>query len=116
MNNIIIICLRCVKASTKQQRRYWVDIELSAMGCLMASQCECVTVIGQGLESICQHQAITLYALVNHSNKTAIITEETCTQRLQIFHCVKPNKAEPSSMVRMLSTDEPPNKREEKKS
>ena len=45
-----------------------------------------------GPNAHCKHVCCLLWALHNFSNNGEIITEETCTQRLQTFHHTKPYK------------------------
>ena len=48
-----------------------------------------------GPNALCKHVCCLLWALHNFSNNGEIITEETCTQRLQTFHHSKPYKGSP---------------------
>ena len=81
-----------VRASMKSTG-YTVDIKLHNNGTVEESQCECLA--GMGPDSACDHRVIALFGLCEHSNGEAIISEETCTERLQTFHTARPSKGSP---------------------
>jgi len=64
---------------------YNLDIQLDSLGVVQQCQCECAA--GMGPEAHCKHVGLVLHALTKL--KEGIITQETCTQVLQIFHQAK---------------------------
>ncbi|CAC5390636.1 unnamed protein product [Mytilus coruscus] len=57
------------------------------------NQCECAA--GMGPNAHCKHVCYVLIALYYFSSNGEIVTEETCTQRLQTFHKSKRFKGSP---------------------
>jgi len=62
-------------------------------GCILEGQCECAA--GMDPKADCKHVRSVLYALIQFSKKLEIMTEETCTQRLQTFQKSKPFHCSP---------------------
>ena len=71
----------------KKSVTYKLDIAVDCDECIVESQCECAA--GMGPNAHCKHVCCLLLALYNFSSSGEILTEETCTQRLQTFHCSK---------------------------
>ena len=54
------------------------------------AQCECGA--GQGPSAHCKHVGAMLFGMIYFSQTKQLIIEQTCTQTLQAFNRVKPNK------------------------
>jgi hypothetical protein len=96
-NNIFYIKSEC-RAQMKKSVAYKLDITVDCDGCIVESQCECVA--GMGHNAHCKHACCLLLALYNVSSSGEILTEETCTQRLQTFHR---SKAFKGSLIKAVS-------------
>ena len=72
---------------------YEIDIAIDSDGCIIECQCECAA--GMGPSAHCKHVCCMLLALHAFSDNGEILTEETCTQRLQTFHHSKAFKGSP---------------------
>ena len=79
---------------------YKLDIAVDCDGCIVESQCECAA--GMGPNAHCKPVCCLLLALYNFSSSGEFLTEETCTQRLQTFHCSKAFKGSPMKAVNLL--------------
>lgn len=91
-NNDFYVKTEC-RAQMKRAVTYKVDIAIDEHGSIDECQCECA--VGMGPNAHCKHVCCLLLALHNFSMNGEIITEETCTQRLQTFHHSKPYKGSP---------------------
>ncbi|ELT91018.1 hypothetical protein CAPTEDRAFT_223758 [Capitella teleta] len=83
-----------VRAQLKRKLNYAVDVSFDGHGIVQQAQCECGA--GMGPHAHCKHVMIILYGLT--FAKQGILTHETCTQRLQTFHQVKPFTGSPKKM------------------
>ncbi|XP_071104033.1 uncharacterized protein [Haliotis cracherodii] len=81
------------RAEMKKHVTYKVDIAIDDDGSVVEGQCECAA--GQGPSGHCKHICAVLYAMHKFSTTGDVLTEETCTQRLQTFHKSKPYKGSP---------------------
>ena len=72
---------------------YHLDIVLCENGSVLESQCECKR--GVGPDSVCKHRIILLYGITRHCAGEDIVMQQSKTQKLQTFHCVKPAKGSP---------------------
>ena len=97
-NNIFYIKSEC-RAQMKKSVTYKLDIAVDCDGCIVESQCECAA--GMGPNAHCKHVCCLLLALYNFSSSGEILTEETCTQRLQTFHRSKAFKGSPIKAVNL---------------
>ncbi|XP_041363632.1 uncharacterized protein LOC121379200 [Gigantopelta aegis] len=77
----------CCHAEMKKGVTYMVDIALSSDGDINETQCECAA--GMGPNAHCKHVCTVLYAVNIFCSTKTVITEETCTQKLQTFHHCK---------------------------
>ncbi|CAC5383624.1 unnamed protein product [Mytilus coruscus] len=68
-------------------------VAINENGSIDECQCECA--VGMGPSAHCKHVCCLLLALLNFSSNGEIVSEETCTQRLQTFHHSKPYKGSP---------------------
>ena len=91
-NNIFYIKGEC-RAQMKKTVTYKIDIAIDSDGCIIECQCECAA--GMGPSAHCKHVCCMLLALHGFSSNGEILTEETCTQRLQTFHQSKAFKGSP---------------------
>ena len=73
---------------------YLIDVCIDENAIVLECQCECGA--GMGPESHCKHVRTVLWALICHSNGVGVITEQTCTERLQTFHKVKKHTGTPA--------------------
>lgn len=80
-----------VAAEMKKNFVYHIDVHLDMHGVVQAAQCECA--LGMGPRAHCKHIAVLLLALTKQ--KDGILTNETCTQKLQSFHRTKPYRGSP---------------------
>ncbi|XP_060084052.1 uncharacterized protein LOC132563310 [Ylistrum balloti] len=62
-------------------------------GCVLEGQCECAA--GMGPQAHCKHVCAVLYACYKFSIFKELLTEETCTKKLQTFHKSKPYYGSP---------------------
>jgi hypothetical protein len=83
-------------AEYKKGVSYFIDVSLDKNGIMKECQCDCPA--GEGPDAHCKHIMTVLWALVSLSNSGSIITEETCTQRLQTFHKVKKLTGSPAKV------------------
>ncbi|CAC5384454.1 unnamed protein product [Mytilus coruscus] len=91
-NNIFYVKSEC-RAQMKKSVTYNVDVSIDCDGSIFESQCECAA--GMGPNAHCKHVCCVLIALYYFSSNGEIVTEETCTQRLQTFHKSKRFKGSP---------------------
>jgi len=82
-----------VWAEMKKNVSYMCDLRLDQFGMIIESQCECGA--GQGPTAHCKHCQCAYFALSQLKEKKRLITEQTCTQKLQKFHRAKANKGSP---------------------
>ena len=73
-----------VWAEMKKSTSYKADISLNTDGIVQEAQCECGA--GQGPNAHCKHMAAILFGLSEFCKTGDILTELTCTQKLQTFH------------------------------
>ncbi|CAC5390071.1 unnamed protein product [Mytilus coruscus] len=78
------------RAQMKRTVSYKIDVAIDENGSLDECQCECA--VGMGPNAHCKHVCCLLLALQNFSSSGEILSEETCTQRLQTC---KPYKGSP---------------------
>ena len=84
---------RCA-AEMKKSLSYQVDIVLdSNHGAIMECQCECA--VGSAPGTHCKHVQCVLLAMESFTMNRSILTQQTCTQRLQTFHHCKKFKGSP---------------------
>lgn len=91
-NNMFYVKSEC-RAQMKKSVTYNVDVSIDCDGSICESQCECA--VGMGPNAHCKHVCCVFLALHNFSSNGEILTEETCTQRLQTFHKSKRFKGSP---------------------
>ena len=91
-NNLFFVKSEC-RAQMRKSVTYILDISIDCDGTILESQCECAA--GMGPNAHCKHVCCLLLALYNFTSSGEILTEETCTQRLQTFHHSKPFKGSP---------------------
>lgn len=82
-----------VWAEMSKNTSYALDIKLDSYFVPEELQCQCSA--GAGPTAHCKHVCVVLYALNDFSKGIPIITDTTCTQRLQTFHHSKPHKGTP---------------------
>lgn len=80
------VAARC-RAQMKNGVTYLVNIQLDAIGAVLAAECECAA--GMGPDAHCKHVAAVLYGLSVYQKEGELKTERTCTQKLQQFHATK---------------------------
>ncbi|XP_046557558.1 uncharacterized protein LOC124266795 [Haliotis rubra] len=80
-------------AEMKKHVTYKVDVAIDEDGSVVEGQCECAA--GQGPSGHCKHICAVLFAMHTFSTTGDLLTEETCTQRLQTFHKSKPYTGSP---------------------
>ncbi|KAL5019069.1 hypothetical protein ScPMuIL_004791 [Solemya velum] len=74
-------------AEMKKTVSYKIDAVVDMDGSIIETQCECAA--GMGPNAHCKHVCAVLFALYQFSQHGNIMTEQTCTQRLQTFHHCK---------------------------
>ncbi len=80
-------------AEMKKSVSYKLDIIFESDGVISECQCECA--VGMGPSAHCKHVCACLYGLCQFSCGIEILTEQTCTQKLQTFHVVKKHTGTP---------------------
>lgn len=80
-------------AEMKKSVAYKLDIILESDGVISECQCECT--VGSGPSAHCKHVCACLYGLCLFGDGKPIITQETCTQKLQTFHVAKKHTGTP---------------------
>lgn len=88
-----------IRAEMSKSIVYIIDIEIGQDGNVLKCQCECAA--GMGPFAHCKHVSTALYACACFKQHGSIKTEQTCTQRLQTFHRVKPHKGSPMKVVNL---------------
>lgn len=88
-----------IRAEMSKSIVYIIDIEIGQDGSVLKCQCECAA--GMGPFAHCKHVSTALYACACFKQHGSIKTEQTCTQRLQTFHRVKPHKGSPMKVVNL---------------
>lgn len=83
----------------KKTVTYKLNIAVDCDGCIVESQCECAA--GMGPIAHCKHVCCLLLALYNVSSSGEILTEETCTERMQTCHRSKAFKWSPIKAVNL---------------
>lgn len=92
-NNVVFVKSQC-RAQMKKSVTYTIDVSLcGSTGSIMEAQCECAA--GMGPEGHCKHICALLHCLQQFTSTDEIITEETCTEKLQTFHHCKKYKGSP---------------------
>lgn len=91
-NSLFYVKSDC-RAQMKKTVSYDIDVCIDLDGTVKEAQCECAA--GMGPSAHCKHISALLYALFKFSTSKEILTEETCTQRLQTFHQCKPFSGSP---------------------
>ena len=91
-DNTFFVKSEC-RAQMKRTVSYKIDVAINENGSVDECQCECA--VGMGPSAHCKHVCCLLLALHNFSSNGEIVSEETCTQRLQTFHHSKPYKGSP---------------------
>ena len=82
----VFLHAKCYSEMTKNAS-YIVDIQFDTRGIPQQAQCECGA--GQGPDAHCKHIQTVMWGLVQLSSTGELLTEETCTQKLQTFHKAK---------------------------
>lgn len=82
-----------VWAEMRKSIAYRVDLSVDKDGVVQQAQCECGA--GQGPSAHCKHVAAVLYGVTNFCETGDILTELTCTQKLQQFHKSQAFKGSP---------------------
>ena len=72
---------------------YLFDVCVDRNAVIVECQCECRA--GMGPDAHSKHVRTVLWALIYHGDGQALLTEETCTQRLQSCHRVKKHTGSP---------------------
>jgi hypothetical protein len=80
-------------AEMKKSVAYKLDIILESDGVISECQCECT--VGSGPSAHCKHVCACLYGLCLFGDGKPILTQETCTQKLQTFHVAKKHTGTP---------------------
>jgi hypothetical protein len=70
-----------------------LDIILESDGVISECQCECT--VGSGPSAHCKHVCACLYGLCLFGDGKPILTQESCTQKLQTFHVAKKHTGTP---------------------
>lgn len=91
-SNVTFLCA-IMWAEMKKAGTYRVDISVDSDGVIDEAQCECGA--GQGPNAHCKHVATVLYAATLFKLNKTVISELTCTQKLQTFHQAKPHQGSP---------------------
>lgn len=81
------------RAQMRRNVSYQVDVCVDEDGCVVETQCECAA--GMGPTAHCKHVCAVLLAISKFSSTKEILTEETCTQRIQTFHHCKQYSGSP---------------------
>ncbi|XP_033725553.1 uncharacterized protein LOC117315463 [Pecten maximus] len=81
------------RAEMRKSVTYLVDVSLSKDGHIFESQCECAA--GMGPNVHCKHVCAVLYACSEFCVKKCVLTEQTCTEKLQTFHQTPKYKGSP---------------------
>ncbi|XP_014675328.1 PREDICTED: uncharacterized protein LOC106815391 [Priapulus caudatus] len=89
----------CVWAEMRKNVSYDVDVSIDQNGVVQEAQCDCAA--GQGPTAHCKHVACILYCVVQFGKCKKIITEVTCTQRLQTFHHAKAYRSSPMKAAKL---------------
>lgn len=97
-----------VWAEMSKSTSYIVDIKLDKDMIIDEAQCECGA--GAGPTAHCKHVSLVFHALVTFVGGKPLVTDLTCTEKLQTFHRTKPNtgtpvKSETLVKLRGLKTD-----------
>lgn len=85
-----------VWAEMRTNVTYTVDIRLNDLGTIEEAQCECGA--GQGPSAHCKHVICVLIGSREFRRTGSVLTEVTCTSKLQTFHRAKSYKASPMKM------------------
>ena len=92
-NNDMTYVRGVVWAEVRESTAYTVDGLFDKFGVIQEAQCECGA--GQGPTAHCEHVCCILLASSKFSSSGDIMTEVTCTEKLQTFHHTKAYKASP---------------------
>ena len=90
-----------VWAEMSKNTSYVVDIKLDGLMVIEEAQCECGA--GAGPTAHCKHVQVLFHALANFITGLPLITDLTCTEKLQTFHRTKPNTGTPMKCESMVA-------------
>jgi len=100
-DNMFFVKSQC-RAEMKKSVSYCLDVVIDSDGCIYETQCECAA--GMGPHAHCKHVCALLYSLYVFSQLGNIVTEQTCTQKLQTFHHCKDYTGSPIKAENLPST------------
>ncbi|XP_062598380.1 uncharacterized protein LOC134259793 [Saccostrea cucullata] len=92
-NNALWYVRSAIRAEMSKSVVYTIDIVMENDGNIAECQCECAA--GMGPLAHCKHICTALFACLSFKTHGSVKTEQTCTQRLQTFHRVRPHRGTP---------------------
>ncbi|XP_062599633.1 uncharacterized protein LOC134261201 [Saccostrea cucullata] len=92
-NNALWYVRSAIRAEMSKSVVYTIDIVMENDGNIAECQCECAA--GMGPLAHCKHIFTALFACLSFKTHGSVKTEQTCTQRLQTFHRVRPHRGTP---------------------